>query len=84
MAEGKIGFAFPFFSRVHPVPARSLRLVYKSVSQGEREETSGLSDRSGSGCIRMEEKPEVLQLPRGKWRGKRIEVLVGSMTLFKD
>lgn len=46
VAEGKIGFAFPFFSRVHPVPARSLRLVYKSVSQGEREETSGLSDHT--------------------------------------
>ena len=47
MAEGKIGFAFPFFSRVHPVPARSLRLVYKSVSWRERgEETSGLSDRT--------------------------------------
>ena len=39
---------------------------------------------SGSGCIWMEEKPEVLQLPRGEWRGKRIEVLEGSMTLFKD
>lgn len=39
---------------------------------------------SGSVCIRTEEKPEVLQLPRGKWRGKRIEVLEGSRTLFKD